>query len=254
MIEFQDVSMVYPNGTEALNHVNLRIEDGEFVFVVGRSGAGKTTLTKLLLREERITGGRLTVNDFKLDRMPARKIPYLRRTMGVVFQDFRLFKNKTVYENVAFAMRVVGEKVSVIRQRVPFFLNIAELTDKADRFPDELSGGEQQRVAFARALANNPQIIIADEPTGNVDPEMSRDILDLLIRINKLGKTVIVVTHDWDLVNYYKKRVITLENGKVASDRIGLNVEHVEHYDFSAVHTPSKAVEGDNGVDGGDAE
>ena len=252
MIEFQDVSMAYPNGTEALDRVSLRIEDGEFVFIVGRSGAGKTTLTKLLLREERITSGRLTVNNFRLDRMPARKIPYLRRTMGVVFQDFRLFKNKTVYENVAFAMRVVGEKVSVIRKRVPYFLNLAELTDKADRFPDELSGGEQQRVAFARALANNPQIIIADEPTGNVDPEMSRDILNLLVRINKLGKTVIVVTHDWDLVNYYKKRVITLENGKIVSDRVGINVEHVEQYEAPYVQhsrdTDSEKTENNGGA------
>lgn len=254
MIEFQDVSMVYPNGTEALDHVNLRIEDGEFVFVVGRSGAGKTTLTKLLLREERITGGRLTVNNFKLDRMPARKVPYLRRTMGVVFQDFRLFKNKTVYENVAFAMRVVGEKVSTIRKRVPFFLNLAELTDKADRFPDELSGGEQQRVAFARALANNPQIIIADEPTGNVDPEMSRDILNLLVRINKLGKTVIVVTHDWDLVNYYKKRVITLEHGKIVSDKVGINVEHVEQYNSSADKLSDDGGSADNQTFGGAEE
>lgn len=217
--------MVYPNGTAALNNVSLRIEDGEFVFVVGRSGAGKTTLTKLLLREERITSGRLTVNNFRLDRMPARKVPYLRRTMGVVFQDFRLFNNKTVYENVSFAMRVVGERTRVIRKRVPYFINLVELTDKEDRLPTELSGGEQQRVAFARALANNPKIIIADEPTGNVDPQMSRDILDLLVRINKLGKTVIVVTHDWALVDYYKKRVITIEDGKVVSDRTGVSVE-----------------------------
>ena len=201
MISFQNVSMVYPNGTAALNNVTLNIKDGEFVFIIGKSGAGKTTLTKLLLCEERVTGGTLTVNNFKLNKLPQRKIPYLRRTLGVVFQDFRLFKNKTVYENIAFTLRVIGEDPRIIRKRVPYFLNVVDMTDKADRFPDELSGGEQQRVAFARALVNNPKIIIADEPTGNVDPEMSREIMDLLVRINKLGKTVIVVTHEKDLVD-----------------------------------------------------
>lgn len=221
MIEFKDVSMVYDNGTPALSGVNLRIDDGEFVFIVGRSGAGKTTLTKLLLREERVTGGKLTVDNFRLDKMPARKIPYLRRTMGVVFQDFRLFPNMTVYENVAFAMRVVGEKSSVIKKRVPYFLNLVELTEMADRFPTELSGGEQQRVAFARAIANNPKIVIADEPTGNVDPQMSKELMDLLIRINRLGKTVIVVTHDLALVDFYKKRTLTIEDGVIVSDKNG---------------------------------
>jgi len=221
MIEFQDVSMVYANGTPALNGVNLKIEDGEFVFIVGRSGAGKTTLTKLLMREEKVTDGRLTVDNFRLDKMRKRKVPHLRRTMGVVFQDFRLFPNKTVYENVAFAMRVVGEKSSVIKKRVPYFLNLVELTDKADRFPTELSGGEQQRVAFARAIANNPKLVIADEPTGNVDPEMSRDLMDLLMRINKLGKTVIVITHDLALVEQYKKRTLTIQDGQIISDKNG---------------------------------
>ena len=151
--------------------------------------------------------------------MPQRKIPYLRRTLGVVFQDFRLFKNKTVYENIAFTLRVIGEDPRIIRKRVPYFLNVVDMTDKADRFPDELSGGEQQRVAFARALVNNPKIIIADEPTGNVDPEMSREIMDLLVRINKLGKTVIVVTHEKDLVDEYRHRVITIKDGEIVSDR-----------------------------------
>lgn len=212
MISFQNVSMVYPNGTAALNNVTLNIKDGEFVFIIGKSGAGKTTLTKLLLCEERVTGGTLTVNNFKLNKLPQRKIPYLRRTLGVVFQDFRLFKNKTVYENIAFTLRVIGEDPRIIRKRVPYFLNVVDMTDKADRFPDELSGGEQQRVAFARALVNNPKIIIADEPTGNVDPEMSREIMDLLVRINKLGKTVIVVTHEKDLVDEYRHRVITIKD------------------------------------------
>ena len=211
--------MVYPNGTAALNNVTLNIKDGEFVFIIGKSGAGKTTLTKLLLCEERVTGGTLTVNNFKLNKLPQRKIPYLRRTLGVVFQDFRLFKNKTVYENIAFTLRVIGEDPRIIRKRVPYFLNVVDMTDKADRFPDELSGGEQQRVAFARALVNNPKIIIADEPTGNVDPEMSREIMDLLVRINKLGKNVIVVTHEKDLVDEYRHRVITIKDGEIVSDR-----------------------------------
>ena len=219
MISFQNVSMVYPNGTAALNNVTLNIKDGEFVFIIGKSGAGKTTLTKLLLCEERVTGGTLTVNNFKLNKLPQRKIPYLRRTLGVVFQDFRLFKNTTVYENIAFTLRVIGEDPRIIRKRVPYFLNVVDMTDKADRFPDELSGGEQQRVAFARALVNNPKIIIADEPTGNVDPEMSREIMDLLVRINKLGKTVIVVTHEKDLVDEYRHRVITIKDGEIVSDR-----------------------------------
>ena len=221
MIEFQNVSMVYSKGNVALRNVNLTIEDGEFVFIVGKSGAGKTTLTKLLMCEERVTGGKLTVGKYKLDKLPKRKIPYLRRTMGVVFQDFRLFNNKTVYENVAFALRVIGEKPSVIKKKVPAFLNLVELTDKADRFPDQLSGGEQQRVAFARALVNNPQMIIADEPTGNVDPEMSNELMDLLMRVNKLGKTVIVVTHEKSLVDRYRKRVVTIQDGEVTSDRSG---------------------------------
>lgn len=221
MIEFQDVSMVYPNGTVALNGVNLKIEDGEFVFIVGRSGAGKTTLTKLLMREEKVTSGTIRVDNFRLDKMPKRKVPHLRRTMGVVFQDFRLFPTKTVFENVAFAMRVAGEKRSNIEKRVPHFLNLVELSEKANCFPEELSGGERQRVAFARAIANNPKIVIADEPTGNVDPEMSKDLFKLLLSINNLGKTVIVITHDMNLVEQYKKRTITIHEGQVASDKNG---------------------------------
>ncbi|MBQ3081255.1 MAG: cell division ATP-binding protein FtsE [Clostridia bacterium] len=221
MIEFQDVSMVYSNGTVALNGVNLKIEDGEFVFIVGRSGAGKTTLTKLLMREEKVTSGTIRVDNFRLDKMPKRKVPHLRRTMGVVFQDFRLFPTKTVFENVAFAMRVAGEKRSNIEKRVPHFLNLVELSEKSNCFPEELSGGERQRVAFARAIANNPKIVIADEPTGNVDPEMSKDLFKLLLSINNLGKTVIVITHDMNLVEQYKKRTITIHDGQVVSDKNG---------------------------------
>ncbi len=221
MIELKNVSMIYPNGNAALRNIDLTIEDNEFVFVVGQSGAGKTTLTKLLIAEERVSDGEMYINDFKMHRLRKYKIPKLRRSIGMVFQDFRLFDNKTVYENVACAMRVVGEKNSVIKKRVPYFLTLMGLTDKADRFPGEISGGEQQRVAFARAIANNPKIVIADEPTGNVDPKMSRELMELLVGINKLGKTVIVVTHDHELVNQYKKRTITLREGSIVSDKIG---------------------------------
>ncbi len=221
MINFENVSMEYRNGTVALNDVSLRIDDGEFVFVVGHSGAGKTTLTKLLICEERISSGKLEVNGFHLEKIRSWKIPALRRTMGVVFQDFKLFENMTVYENVAFAMRVVGAKPSLIKKRVPFFLDVVGLGHKSNSFPNELSGGEQQRVAFARALVNNPDTVIADEPTGNVDVDMTEGIMDLLMKINKLGKTVIVVTHDLNIIQQYKKRVIRIEGGQIVSDKIG---------------------------------
>ena len=221
MIKFENVSMEYSNGTAALNNVSLQIDDGEFVFVVGHSGAGKTTLTKLLICEERVSSGRLEVNGFRLDKIRSWKISKLRRTMGVVFQDFKLFEKMTVYENVAFAMRVVGAKPSLIKKRVPFFLDIVGLGHKSDSFPSELSGGEKQRVAFARALVNNPDTIIADEPTGNVDVDLTEGIMELLVKINKLGKTVLVVTHDMNIIEHYKKRVIRIEGGSIVSDRIG---------------------------------
>lgn len=220
-ITFEDVCMMYPNGNEALKDVNLTIRQGEFVFIVGRSGAGKTTLTKLLLCEERVSSGRLHIGPYNLVKLPRRRIPYLRRKMGVVFQDFRLFDNKTAYENIAFALRVTGEGKKLIQKRVPYFLNIVGLRDKAASYPTELSGGEKQRIAYARALVNNPYIVIADEPTGNIDPEMSRELLDMLVTINGLGKTVIVVTHEKELVDRYKKRVVTIEDGRIVSDRIG---------------------------------
>ena len=216
-ITFEDVCMMYPNGNEALKDVNLTIRQGEFVFIVGRSGAGKTTLTKLLLCEERVSSGRLHIGPYKLEKLPRRRIPYLRRKMGVVFQDFRLFDNKTAYENIAFALRVTGEGKKLIQKRVPYFLNIVGLRDKAASYPTELSGGEKQRIAYARALVNNPYIVIADEPTGNIDPEMSRELLDMLVTINGLGKTVIVVTHEKELVDRYKKRVVTIEDGRSVS-------------------------------------
>jgi len=221
MIHFKNVSMVYSEGNVALKDINLHIDDGEFVFLVGHSGAGKTSLTKLLLCEERVSSGSLEVNGYKLHKIRSRKIPHLRRTMGVVFQDFKLFEKMTVYENVAFAMRVIGEKNSVIRKRVPFFLNVVGLSDKANVFPDHLSGGEQQRVAFARAMVNNPSLVIADEPTGNIDNEMRDGIMDLLLRINKLGKTVIVVTHDEELLRRYHKRTVEIRAGEIVSDTMG---------------------------------
>ena len=221
MIEFKDVSKVYPNGTVALEHVNLTIDDGEFVFVVGASGAGKSTLMKLLLREEKVTSGKLIVGDYDLTKIPNYKIPYYRRQLGMVFQDFRLFEKKTVYENVAFAMRVIGESSREIKRRVPTILSIVNLSDKYKSFPTELSGGEQQRVALARALANNPSIIIADEPTANIDPKLKIEIMNLLLKINKRGKTVIVVTHEKNLVVFFQKRVITLQGGHLVDDKVG---------------------------------
>lgn len=221
MIEFKNVKKIFANGTIALDGVNLRINDGEFIFIVGASGAGKTTLVKLLLREEKITSGKLTVDEFDLSKLPNFKVPFYRRQIGVVFQDFRLFQNKTVFENVAFAMRVIGEPAKIIKRRVPTILKIVNLQDKYDCFPTELSGGEQQRVALARALANNPRTIIADEPTGNIDPNMSLEIMNLLIKIQKKNKTVIVVTHEKSLVDYFQQRVVQLKDGRVIDDRVG---------------------------------
>ncbi len=221
MIELRDVHKVYDNGTNALKGIDINIDQGEFLFIVGPSGAGKSTFTKLLLREETPSSGSITVNGYNLVKMRRSKIPYLRRTIGVVFQDFRLIDNKTIYENVAFAMRVIGASPKNIRKRVPYVLGLVGLASKAKSFPREISGGEQQRVALARALVNNPAIIIADEPTGNVDPMMSREIMDLLCEINKRGTTVLVVTHDHDIVHEYDKRVITIKDGVIVSDKAG---------------------------------
>ena len=221
MIQFTNVVKSYEQGNNALNGATLQVEDGEFVFIVGHSGAGKTTMMKLLLREEKPTSGKLIVGKYNLTEMSNFRVPYYRRELGVVFQDFRLFPKKTVYENVAFAMEVVGTPRKMIRRRVPAILNTVNLAGKQDSFPNEISGGEQQRVALARALANNPKVIIADEPTGNIDPKMSLEIMNLLIKINKLGKTVIVVTHEKNLVDYYNKRVVILKDGLITEDRVG---------------------------------
>lgn len=221
MIDFEKVTKTYPNGTVALDNVDLHVDDGEFVFIVGHSGAGKTTLMKLLLREEKPTSGRIIVGDYDLTKIGRFTVPYYRRELGVVFQDFRLFPKKTVFENVAFAMHVIGTPSKAIKRRVPAILSTVNLTDKFGNYPNELSGGEQQRVALARALANNPKIIIADEPTGNIDPRMSIEIMNLLLKINKLGKTVIVVTHEKGLVDYYKQRVVSLKDGRISEDRVG---------------------------------
>ncbi len=222
MIDFKDVSMVYSNGTVALKNINLHIDKGEFVFIVGRSGAGKTTLMKLLLREEVPTEGTVKVNDeYIVNRLPNRKIPYYRRNLGIVFQDFKLFENSTAYENVAFAMRSIGTSEAIIRERVPLLLAHVGLENRANSFPAQLSGGEQQRVSLARAIANNPKIIIADEPTANIDPALSFDIMKLLLNLNKRGRTVIVITHDMEFVKLAEKRVIEISDGIVARDTEG---------------------------------
>lgn len=218
MIDFKNVSKVYDNGTKALSNVNIHIDKGEFVFVVGASGAGKSTFLKLIMREEVASSGSIVIKGYNLNEMKKKKIPYFRRNMGIVFQDFRLIPTMTVYDNVAFAMRVVGAREKDIRKRVPYVINIVGLSAKARNYPNELSGGEQQRVALARALANNADIIIADEPTGNVDPQMSLEIVELLTRLNEAGTTVIMVTHAHDLVKKFDKRVITLEGGAVVAD------------------------------------
>lgn len=218
MIKLSNITKTYPNGTQALKNVNLEIADGEFVFIVGPNGAGKTTLTKLLLREEKATSGKIVVNNYDLTRIKNRKIPHYRRTLGFVFQDFRLFPNMTVFENVAFAMHVIGEPNRIIAKRVYRFLKLVNLEEQAHRYPYQLSGGEQRRVALARALVNNPKIVIADEPTSNSDPIMSVEMMELLKKVNDLGKTVIVITHDIQMVKYYKKRVITISDGMLAAD------------------------------------
>ena len=221
MIRLKDVEKTYENGTEALQGISFTIEDGEFVFLVGPSGSGKSTIIKLLTGEVIPTAGRVMVNGFSMSRISDRQIPYMRRTIGVIFQDFRLIPKKTVFDNLSLAMRAVGATPRDIRTRIPYVLELVGLKGKEDRYPDELSGGEQQRVAIARALVNNPSTIVADEPTGNLDPNRSLEIMTLLERINALGTTVVVVTHERDLVNHFDKRVIMIDHGQVNGDGVG---------------------------------
>lgn len=221
MIRFLDIQKNYDNGTKALKGVSLKIDDGEFAFLVGPSGSGKSTIIKLITGEEQTTGGRIMVNGYNLNSIRPNQIPYMRRTLGVIFQDFRLIEKKTVRENLEFAMRAVGASPREIRKRIPYVLDLVDLARKGDRYPSQLSGGEQQRVAIARALVNNPQMIIADEPTGNLDPQRSLEIMTLLEKINELGTTMLVVTHEKELVNRFSKRVIAIENGRIISDETG---------------------------------
>ncbi|HHV96967.1 MAG TPA: cell division ATP-binding protein FtsE [Clostridiaceae bacterium] len=219
MIEFIKVKKVYPNDVVALNNINVKINKGEFVFLVGQSGSGKSTFLKLILKEEDPTEGTIFVNGYEVSAMKRRDIPYLRRSIGVVFQDFRLLPDKTVYENVAFAMRITEALPKEIRRQVPMALGLVGLSRKANVFPNQLSGGEQQRVAVARAIVNNPSILIADEPTGNLDPETSWEIMKLLVDINNRGTTVVVATHEKSIVDSLKKRVICLDRGTIIRDQ-----------------------------------
>ncbi len=221
MIRLIDIKKEYDNGTKALNGVSMRIDDGEFAFLVGPSGSGKSTIIKLLTAEVAPSEGRIMVNGYNLNTIRPRQVPGMRRTLGVIFQDFRLIEKKTVYENLVFAMRAVGASPKEIRKRIAYVLDLVDLKGKDDRLPSQLSGGEQQRVAIARALVNNPQMIIADEPTGNLDPERSLEIMMLLEKINELGTTMLVVTHEKALVDRFAKRVISIENGNIISDETG---------------------------------
>ncbi len=218
MIELANVSLKYDTDTVALKDVNLKINPGEFVFIVGASGSGKSSLIKLLMREKVASEGVVMVNGYNLNRLKNKDIPYFRRTLGVVFQDFRLIPNMNVYDNVAFSLRVTNASTRTIRKRVPQILNIMGLSKKAKRYPHELSGGEQQRVALARALINDPPLIIADEPTGNIDPELSYEIVDLLQQINRNGQTVVMVTHEHDIVRNFGGRTISIEKGQIVFD------------------------------------
>lgn len=226
MIHLQNVSKTYANGVEALKNVNMEIDDGEFVFIVGDSGSGKSTLIKLLLKELEPSDGTIEVDGITLNKMKRRYVPMYRRKIGCVFQEFRLLKERNVYENVAFAQRVIAAPAKKIRKDVPKILSMVGLAEKYRSLPKQLSGGEQQRVALARALVNKPSIILADEPTGNLDPKNSRDIMKLLTEINKRGTTVVVVTHDKEMVNLMKQRVITMRKGVIISDERNAGYDH----------------------------
>lgn len=219
VVKFKNVTKKYNNGTVALKNIDLVINKGEFVFIIGASGSGKSTLLKLILKEEDATKGEVCVNGYQLSNLSRRLVPYLRRSLGVVFQDFRLLPDKTVYENVAFAMQITESLPKEIRRQVPMALALVGLSKKADAYPNQLSGGEQQRVALARAIVNNPSLLIADEPTGNLDPETSWEIMKLLLEINQRGTTVIVATHEKNIVDAMKKRVVALDKGEIVRDQ-----------------------------------
>ena len=225
MIEFRNVSKVYNNGTEALHNINLKVEKGEFVFIVGSSGAGKSTFLKLITCEERPNEGQVLIDGQDISHIRKGKIPYVRRKMGLVFQDFRLIDHMTVYDNVAFAMRVVGASPKAIKKRVPYILGLVGLQHKAKHYPTEMSGGERQRVGLARALVNNPSMIIADEPTGNIDPALSYEIVDLLSAINERGTTVLMVTHEHSRVKHFHKRIIQIHSGEIVADTAAISKE-----------------------------
>lgn len=225
MIEFRNVSKVYNNGTEALHNINLKVEKGEFVFIVGSSGAGKSTFLKLITCEERPNEGQVLIDGQDISHIRKGKIPYVRRKMGLVFQDFRLIDHMTVYDNVAFAMRVVGASPKAIKKRVPYILGLVGLQHKAKHYPTEMSGGERQRVGLAHALVNNPSMIIADEPTGNIDPALSYEIVDLLSAINERGTTVLMVTHEHSLVKHFHKRIIQIHSGEIVADTAAISKE-----------------------------
>jgi cell division transport system ATP-binding protein len=218
MIEMQEVWKTYSDGTPVLQNINVKIEKNEFVYIVGPSGAGKSTFMKLMYREVRPTKGQIFVNNFNICKLKQRKIPILRRNIGVIFQDYRLLPKLTIYENVAFAMEVIETPARQIRKRVPEILELVGLADKLNSFPSQLSGGEQQRVAIARAIVNNPAVIIADEPTGNLDPETSWEIMKILDEVHESGATIIMATHNREIVNTMRKRVIAIENGRIVRD------------------------------------
>ncbi len=220
MVELKNVSVTYSSGVDALNNVSLKINDGDFAFVVGSSGAGKSTMIKLLLKEIDATSGVVTVNGYNLNKLKRRKIPEFRRTLGFVFQDFRLIPSMTVYENIAFVLRVIDAPAKYIRKRVPYVISLVGLHAKTNSYPDELSGGEKQRDAIARALVNDPQLIIADEPTGNIDPELSYEIVELLKSINDQGTTILMVTHEHDLVRHFGGRIISITEGEIVFDEV----------------------------------
>ncbi|MHC9532319.1 cell division ATP-binding protein FtsE [Dellaglioa sp. L3N] len=221
MIEFKNVFKQYSDDIIASNDINIRIDQGEFVYVVGPSGAGKSTFIKMMYHEEKATSGEITVNEFHLETMKPKEVPFLRRDLGIVFQDFKLLPRLTIFENIAYALEVIEKEPAEIKERVDYVLELVDLSDKADKFPEELSGGEQQRIAIARAVANKPEVLIADEPTGNLDPETSDDIMAILEKVNAQGTTVIMATHNSIIVNKYPHRLLAIEDGRIARDEEG---------------------------------